>query len=349
MHFLNNSLFLTVAGMATAMMRTMNIKQFVPPNRVREQAVCADPGALQSCRSPIFRENGHGLIPTIVVAGFVPDAPEVVEYQRHIFRSYGSIYYVNFARNCFDLELFHAQLADLITCLNAKGEQPVLFGVSFGAGLVVDFMRTHLCHDLKVGALALVSPVICMKDLVRPREERRGGVRMLESIICSILKARSSGKADIDRQIERTRRCFLNLFDAGARNRLLTSRHLSIRRKVMDVLRQTTANGAIERLQALQDFSRLNEVDRLFAGPVLALLAEAEDSILVPSSPTMATLRNPGCLNRVFPKGICREVSSANADDPVTHASLVFHHDCYNAVLSDWYGRYSAYFQGDVP
>jgi len=335
----NSPMLLKVTGKATALMRNMNIKPFTPGRRTREFAVCKEISSLHACRSQIYREKGTGSIPTIIVAGFVPDATEVVEFQRPILRRRGSVYYINYARTGFNLRLFHAQLADLIAHLNVRGEKPVLFGISFGAGLVVDFLRKQTARDVTVGELVLVSPVICTRDLVRSDDERSGGVRMLESNIRRIIKARSSGKADIERQVERARRCFQSLFETGAENRQLTTRHLAIRRKIMDVIEQTTATGGFERLLALQDFTSLAPEKTLFDGPVFVLLAEAEESILVPTSPTMSALRSASDLNRLFPQGTCREVGSGNADDPVTHASLIFHHEQYNAVLDGWYGR----------
>jgi len=84
-----------------------------------------------------------------VIGGFVPDATEAVEFQRELFRRYGSIYYLNFARNGFSVEMFFAQLADLIEDINRRGKKPVLFSISFGCGLVGAFLKSEM-NDLSL-------------------------------------------------------------------------------------------------------------------------------------------------------------------------------------------------------
>jgi hypothetical protein len=74
----------------------------------------------------------------------------------------------------------------------------------------------------------------------------------------------------------------------------------------------------------------------------MTLLAEAEENLMVPTSPTLALCREPRQYHRVFPGGRCLTVTSRQADDPVAHASLIFHHQAYNPVISAWYRRFSA-------
>jgi pimeloyl-ACP methyl ester carboxylesterase len=139
----------------------------------------------------LYRERGAGNQPTIVIGGFVPDATEVVEFQRPLLKQSGALYYLNYPREGFHLPLFQAQLADLVESLNLRGERPVLLGVSFGAGLVAGFLRDVLPLDgLAIRGALFVSPVFCAEDLVRPDRERTGGVRMLESNLRRILSAR---------------------------------------------------------------------------------------------------------------------------------------------------------------
>lgn len=334
----NNPTLLQVTCKATAMVRNLNIKPYLPRLRSRELALCQrSEQNLYPCHNRIFREKGHGTSPTIIIAGFVPDATEVVEFQRPIFKSRGAIYYFNYARSGFDQRLFSAQLADLIEDLNSRGESPGLVGISFGAGLVVDFIRHHQDENLRIRELVLVSPVLSLQDLVRSEKERDGGVRMLESNVKRIIKAHEDGKTDVERQVERARRCFHALFEAGAVNRHLTSRHLAIRKKIMDVISSTTAKGGLERLLALTDFQTHGDEKPLFHGPTLLLFSEAEESILVPNSPTLTKLREPVELKKVFPQGKCLEISSGNPADPVPHASLIFHHEYYNQALTYWY------------
>ena len=266
-----------------------------------------------------------------------------MEFQRRLLTQFGTIYYLNYPREGFHLQLFQAQLADLVECLNLRGERPVLLGVSFGAGLVAAFLRDILPREeLAIRGVLFVSPVLCAEDLVRPASERSGGVRMLESNLRRILSARTDSPDEVERQIERARRCFQGLFGLGAEQRPLTLRHLAIRDKIMAVIDKTPARGGYERTLAIQEFRQPETEGPLYAGPVLTLLAEAEESLLVPTSPTLALCREPRQYHRVFPGGRCLTVTSRQSDDPVAHASLIFHHQAYNPIITTWYRRFSA-------
>ena len=331
-----------VAGTASAMFRGLAIRPYLSPIRQRERELTIVSGPrLPAAR--IFRERGAGNQPTIVVGGFVPDATEVVEFQRPLLRQAGAIYYLNYLREGFHLPLFQAQLADLVESLNLRGEQPVLLGISFGAGLVSGFLQDVLVRDgLSIRGALFVSPVFCEEDLVRPDRERTGGVRMLESNLRRIFSVRSGSPEEVDRQIERARRCFQGLFGLGAENRILERRHLAIREKIMAVIDRTSTRGGFERTLAIQQFRQLSSDIPLFTGPVLTLLAEAEESLLVPTSPTLALCREPEQFHRVFPRGRCLTVTSRESNDPVPHASLIFHHQAYNPIIAAWYRRFSA-------
>ena len=335
-------IFTQVAGTASALLRGIAIRPFLPSVRQRVREITIVTGRpLPAAR--IFRERGAGNQPTIVIGGFVPDATEVVEFQRPLLKQAGSIYYLNYPRDGFHRPLFQAQLADLVESLNLRGERPVLFGISFGAGLVAGFLRDILQQErLAVRGVLFVSPVLCAGDLVRPQGERGGGVRMLESNLRRILAARPDTPEEVERQIERARRCFQGLFGQGADQRPMTSRHLAIRDKIMAVIARTPARGGYERTLAIQEFLNPASDVPLFNGPVLTLLAEAEDSMLVPTSPTLALCRDPRRYHRIFPGGRCLTVTSGKPTDPVPHASLIFHHQAYNPVIAAWYRRFTA-------
>jgi len=325
---------------AAGFVRGINIKRFVPKSRRREFAVLEHNQDAHRSRCNLFREKGAGNVPTIVLGGFVPDATETVEFQRRLLRQHGSIYYVNYSRNGFCQEIFSAQLTDLIDDLARKGQKPLIMGVSFGCGLLADFLRTADEHvHGSIRGLILVSPVITTADLIRPAEQKRDGVRILESILNKIMSADPANESDIARNVERSRRCFQSLFNAGAENRTLAVRHLAIRKKIFDVIEYTTARGGFERVTALRGFSFPASANTLFAGPVLALLAENEDDILVPSSPTMKLFSDPSLFTRIFPSCRVKTVKSRIEGDGVAHASLIFHHEAYNSLLDGWYDK----------
>jgi len=334
---------ISVATAATGLMRQMAIKPFTPRKRQREFQLIGRLSSIHAVHNQIFKEKGNGDTPTIVIGGFVPDATEAVEFQRPLFRNYGSIYYINFSRNGFAAEMFFAQLADLIENINLAGKRPVIFGISFGCGLVREFLRSPMNDSsLKIRGIVMASPVLCTEDLVRAEREKGSGVRMLESNLKRILKSDPSREEDVSRQIERARRCFQSLFEAGAENRVLNHRHLSIRKKIMDAVAKTPAVGGFQRVLALRDFTPPTADTDIFTGPALILLAEGEEDILVTSSPTLAALRNPDIRERILPRGRVRIVTSRLAGDSVSHASLIFHHHSYNPLLEAWYDRLRA-------
>ena len=336
----SNSVLTNVATVATGLMRQMTIKPFTPRHRHREFQLAKGLPSLHAIRCQIFKEKGNGQIPTIVIGGFVPDATEVAEFQRPLFREYGSIYYLNYPRHGFSAEMFHAQLADLIEDINRRGKKPVIFSISFGCGLLAEFLRTTLLAEaLAVKGVVMVSPVLCTADLIRPEQQKTGGVRMLESNLKRILKADRDNAGEVERQIERARRCFQALFEGGAENRELSTRHLSIRRKIMDVIDKTPAIGGYERVLALKEFTIPDQKVPLYTGPALTMLAELEDNLLAPGSPTLAALRDSSLREQLLPRGTFRNVIATSRNDAVAHASLIFHHHCYNPLIEAWYDR----------
>jgi hypothetical protein len=331
---------ITVATAATGLMRQMAIKPFTPRNRVREFRLINRISSMHAVHNLIFKEKGSGTIPTIVIGGFVPDATEAMEFQRPLLKRYGSVYYINYARNGFSMEMFFAQLADLIEDINMRGKIPVLLGISFGCGLIREFLRSAAnSTHLRINGLVMVSPVLCTEDLVRAEREKGSGVRMLESNLKRILKSDPTKEEDVSRQIERARRCFQGLFEAGAENRKLNHRHLSIRKKIMDVVAKTPAVGGYQRVLALREFVPPEADTPIFSGPALVLMAEGEEDILVPTSPTLAAMKNPDIRPKVFPRGKVRTVFSPDSDDTVAHASLIFHHHCFNPLIEAWYDK----------
>lgn len=323
---------------AAGFMRGISIKRFAPKSRRREFYVIGQNQDSHRSRCEIFREKGAGNVPTIVLGGFVPDATETVEFQRKLLRRHGSIYYVNYGRNGFCQKMFAAQLTDLIESLALKGQKPLIMGVSFGCGLLTDFLRNadEQVHE-KIRGLILVSPVITIDDLIRPAVQKRDGVRILESNLKKIVAADPENEADISKHIERSRRCFQALFNSGAENRTLSVRHLAIRKKINDVIEYTSARGGFERVVALRDFRFPLFSRALFSGPVLTLLAENESDILVSSSPTLKLFSERSLYSRLFPSCLVKTVRSHMAGDGVAHASLIFHHEAYNKVLDSWY------------
>lgn len=333
----------TVHGAATAaagFMRALSIRSFDLVTKRHEAALLAVEPALSAVRCSLFRERGIGKHPTIVIGGFVPDATEAVEFQRPILRKYGSIYYLNFPKNGFSTAILHAQIDDIIAYLAQKRQRPTLLGISFGCGLVVDFLKqaNEVTHS-RIKGLLMISPVLGVDDLVRGVDDRQQGMRMLEHNLTKILDADPADERQLERQIERGRRCFQSLFEAGAGSRSLSMRHLSIRKQIFGVLADTTYTGGYQRVLALRNLVSLKQFQTVFAGPTQIMLAEAECDILAPKSPTLALFGSHALTASHFPDARVCTVRSKVEGDPVAHASLIFHEQYFNPRIASWFER----------
>ena len=275
-------------------------------------------------------EKRPGLVPTIVLGGFVPDATEQVFLLRGFLLKHGSVYYLNYPRTGFSLDLICAQLDDLVAELNSvHGQRPVLFGVSFGAGLILEWLRrTRLAgRTHALGGTVLVSPVACAADIVAPDEPKP------TTLIGRALKPfLDSGGNVAPGVIEKARVIFTKMFEAGAQNqaslRALMSvaelRHLHAH--VIAAIQSIDFTGACERLSALRQLPALSAWDGgprpLSLAPTLVLYAEKEGAVLHERSPTRAALATT--LSAFFPHGSVQIV--AGGTSPVQHASLIFHY-----------------------
>ena len=286
--------------------------------------------------SQIFRQAGAGPTPTIVIAGFLPDATESIEYQRDLVARYGDIYYVNYPRDRFCIEALFAQVGGLIRHLNARGEQPVLFSICFGSGLVVKLLQAA-ASGLGIAGVVMVSPVLCAADMVRLDGDAAGPAPMRERAARMFFLGDHHGS--IEREVARARRAFGSLFRRERAARLLNDRNAVIIAKVLAAVHEITVTGYYERALALKALTWPPAREPIFHGPALVLFAEDEDGVLVPTSPTLAALRTPSVAARLFPRATIREVASADADDPVVHGSIVVHHRFFNPFITAWYER----------
>ncbi len=289
--------------------------------------------------SQIFCEAGAGRTPTIVIAGFLPDATESIEYQRDLLARYGDIYYVNYPRDRFSTQALFAQIRDLIRHLNSRGQHPVLFSICFGSGLVAKLLRerTAAAPRLSIGGLVMVSPVLCAADMARLDGGEAGPAPMRERAARMFFLSDRHGS--IEREVARARRAFGSLFRRERVTRLLNDRNAMIVAKVLAAVHEITVTGYYERALALKALTWPEICRPIFSGPALVLFAEDEDGVFVPTSPTLAALREPSIAGRLFPRAAVQEVASANAEDPVVHGSIVVHHRYFNPLIAAWYER----------
>jgi hypothetical protein len=288
--------------------------------------------------SRIFREAGAGRLPTIVIAGFLPDATESVEYQREHLARHGDVYYLNYPRDRFSTRLLFEEISGLIRHLNARGERPVLFSICFGAGLAVQYIR-EAAHAprLDIAGLVMVSPMLCAADMARldgaetehaPLRERAARMFWM-----------TDRHDDIERSVAKARRAFAILFRRERVVRLLNERNGMVMARVLAAVDEITVDGYYERALALKALRWPAADSPIYRGPALVLFAEDEDGVFVPSSPTLAALRHPSAAAKLFPGAAVHEVASSDAGDPVVHGSIAVHHHYFNPFIIGWYER----------
>ena len=292
----------------------------------------------------VWRESGRGGRPTIVLGGFVPDAREQVYLVRGLLARHGSVYYVDYPRADFSPALFAAQLDDLVAEIaEREGAPPVVFAVSFGAGLALDWLRRARLAGRPapaLGGLVLVSPVCAISDLVGPEEARPA--TLLGRALKPLLDA---GEADTGQAVERARNIFSRMFESGAQNKaslaaLLTQNELSeLRTAVRATIAGVSPRGAVARVRALREMACPStyltpELLPLCLAPALVLYAEKEESVMRTDSPARAALERAG--QAFFPRGRVHTVRNPGGA-PVQHASLVFHAENFLPWISDFY------------
>lgn len=295
-------------------------------------------------RAEILREIGNGATPTIVLGGLVPDATEQVFLLRRFLLRSGDVYYVNYPRDGFLLDLICAQLSDLCAELAAAGQAPIVFAVSFGAGVVTEWLRRARAEGQEptLAGLVLVSPVTCIADIIAP-----GAAKPSTLVGRALRPFLDPASARNDAAVEKARSIFLRMFEAGAQNKLalrmlMTERETErLRNAVMTTIRGVTSEGARLRVQALRAMTPPTEYFSpqrlpLSEAPALILFAEREDAVLDPEAPVRFALERAP--RAYFPRAAVRCVA-ARSGAPVQHASLIFHVFEFLPPLHGFYQR----------
>ncbi len=314
---------------------------FGPAIRHRQEALLASRAAAPHQRAALLHEARPGPVPTIVLGGFVPDATEAVFLLRGTLLHAGSLYCFNYSRRGFSTDLLCAQLSDLVDELNLlHGRPPVIFAISFGAGLLMEWLRRTRGAKNQPGlrGLVLVSPVACVADLLPAGATKPG------TLLGRALKPYIETGATVDPQlVEKSRTIFQKMFEAGAQNKEALGAILSrvelahLRSAVLGTIRGIDFQGACERIQSLRQLAIPTADAGPLAGvPTLILYAEKESAVLAERSPTRCALENTP---RVwFPQGECRLITNRRGS-PVQHASLIFHCSDFQPPIAAFYRR----------
>lgn len=305
------------------------------PSQVQTRQSRPTSSATAHAQSPlrpvVLHERGSGRVPTIVLGGLVPDAPEQVFLLRRFLLRSGDVYYVNYPRDGFSLDALCRELDELATELANAGTPPVIFAVSFGAGIVLEWLRRvrQEGRERLLAGVVLVSPVTCVADLIAPQTPKP------TTLLGRALKPYLDQREPVaDATVEKSRALFTRMFESGAQNKralrqLMTPEECErLRSRVMDTIRGVTAEGARQRVQALATMLPLPQYFTpallpLTEAPALILFAEAEETVLDAAAPVRFALERAAAA--YFPQAAVRTVRSRTGTAPVQHASLVFH------------------------
>ena len=294
----------------------------------------------------IFHERGKGGTPTIVLGGFVPESTEQVFLLRRFLLRSGDVYCINYPRQGFSADLLCAQLADLVEELTADGRAPVVMGVSFGVGLVLEWLRRARLggQTPSPAGIVLVSPVACLTDITP------AGNGKPNTLLGRVLRAHlEPGRASLA-AVEKSRTVLTRMFESGAQNKtvlrgLMSSDELQrLRDAVLGAIRGITPEGAEERVHALRTLPPPSsyfapELLPLTTAPTLILFAENEEAVLDALSPTRFVLERA---HRAYFPDSAASVVASRGGSPVQHASLIFHVFDFLPPLSGFYQRLKA-------
>ena len=307
---------------------------FSPTIHHRQEAVLASGAAGVHQAANILHEQRKGPVPTIVLGGFIPDATEQVFLMRGFLLKHGSIYYLNYPPHGFSIELLIAQLDDLVEELaTLHGQLPVIFSVSFGVGLVMEWLKRarRAGRRIDLRGLVLISPVACVEDLLAP-----GNAKPTTLLGRAIKPFVDPNKLPDHNTIDKSRAIFTKMFESGAQNKeslrvLMTRGELQqLRDAVMKTIRTIEPAGACERVQALRQLETPSSYFSqtllpLSEAPTLILYSEKESSVIADHSPTRFVLESA---HRAYFPASQHKIITNHRGSPVQHASLIFH--CFN-------------------
>jgi hypothetical protein len=307
-----------------------------------QTALPAKSGAALRQAASLWHEPHPGPVPTIVLGGFVPASTEQIFLLRGHLAKSGPLYYLNYAPDGFSLDLVCAQLDDLVSEIRLRhGQPPVIFSVSFGSGVLLEWLRRvrRARRHAAVAGLIFISPVACVEDLLTPGESKPS--TLLGRAVQPYFASEDFNAA----AVEKSRAIFARMFEAGAQNKaslafLLTRGELTLLRdRVMETIRRISVRGACERVQALRQMPPLSGRDDLAPlslAPTLVLYAEKESTVLTETSPTRLELLTRTA--RWFPHHRTGVIANPRGI-PVQHASLIFHGFNFLPVITAFYHR----------
>jgi len=284
--------------------------------------------------------------PFLLVPGLVPDGPETFARQLPLLRRFGDVTLMSYPRRHFDLDGTLATMQGLIERAANAGKAPVLVGTSVGGGFCVELLQRCRAAgvELPLTALVLISPMCSAGDLAPLLR------RLLEPILTA------SDVPASHRAVERGRAFFRGLArKAGSprsgreegwtalvgRGRSMAAEDSRLKARIMATINAISPEGAVERCRALGELAGLDPSPRpapLTRVPTLILWGSKERHTLDMNGPGPATLSRPDLACRYFPQVEVQWVYAAGGIE-VPHASLVVHHQAFNAILRPFLTR----------
>jgi len=315
---------------------------FTSTIRKRQDALLASSAGTHPVANILY-ERRRGSVPTIVLGGFIPDATEQVFLLRGFLLKHGNVYYFNYPQHGFSMDMLLAQLEDLIEELAKLHQQrPVIFSVSFGAGLVMELLKRarRAGRNIDLSGVVLISPVGCVEDLLASGDAKP--TTLLGRAIKPYLDPQ---KLPDHRTVDKSRAIFTKMYEAGAQNKeslrgLMTRGELrSLSSAVMATIRTIEPAGACERVQAIRQLEAPSSYFSptqlpLSDAPTLILYAEKESSVIVDHSPTRFVLESAH--RAYFPLSQYKIITNQHGS-PVQHASLIFHYFNFLPTISAYY------------
>ncbi|MCB1049465.1 MAG: hypothetical protein H6510_04580 [Acidobacteria bacterium] len=306
----------------------------------------------ERCRCSIIKEKNFkiGRYPAILVPGFIPDGNEAFFLLRRSFLKYGPVFYVNYPPHHFNKEVLFHQLYDMIWDLNRRSlknagvkPRPFLVGTSFGCRIILSFMQwlddNNLRANLDIKGLVLLSPVLCLEDVVDPTSPRQKTlVGRAVSHLCEVEPDDVDG---IDQAMGRARNIFSKMFTSGRDQLKFNEKEqlgvMAIEDEVLRIFDPefTPNQGVFQRYMGLKTEKALSGA-YMSDLPTLVLFAEGESDVLTPNAPTYHQLINNEFLHQVFPNGHVEVVYSLDEKRRVTHSDLIFQADRYLAHIKPW-------------
>jgi len=276
-------------------------------------------------------EPGKGTVPTVCVPGFVPKCSEAFFMQKEILKSFGNVWFAEYASRRFSLELVLAQLADLVEHLAERGTPPVIMSASFGSVLVLQLLRS--LPQLPVKGYIFVSPITGLSDMYDPQDME--DATFVGRIVASILQAGQNNGRQLAHSIERARKAFYRMLFVGTTQKSIPAELERLKMAVFRTIKDVDATGVYERIAGIRHLKGLSDDRLLTRVPTLILWGEVEHHVIREKSLNYQLLRNDPA--KVFPRGKSVILKSDDPVDKIQHASLIFHAEHFNARLRDFY------------